>query len=147
MNYWIQNAPHGHGPFPHALLDLGYLTDRASRDRCDRLTAAGIGQGNIQLAVGRRLLLRIPPLKLAKILKQFPKIKQKITYGITPETKRCSPGTISQRSIKSHLYFPTTVAQSSKEFRFYLVKIQLRYSLEFGNNGAQAFSQKSFMER
>ena len=76
MSYWLDNAAN---PGTHVLLDLGYVEDQATRDRADKLFKH-IGKRNFQLVAYDRLLVRIPPTKVADILKRFPQIQ--------PVTKR-----------------------------------------------------------
>ncbi|MBE3134792.1 MAG: hypothetical protein IMZ55_15085 [Acidobacteria bacterium] len=84
-NYWLDNAAclagNPKGKAAHFLLDLGYVKCDESRDRCDQIMATcRIGRTNIELAGFGRLLLRIPPKKLAAVLAAFPDIQEGAAY-------------------------------------------------------------------
>lgn len=53
------------------LVDLGYVDDKAARDRGDAMIAAGIAGRNFSIEGNRRLLVKVPPRK-ADVLKSFP---------------------------------------------------------------------------
>lgn len=67
-NFWNENHS---TPGQHTLIDLGYLKCRDSFDRLDRLRAAGIGKANVQVVAYGRLLIRIPPTKVSRIMSRF----------------------------------------------------------------------------
>lgn len=54
------------------LVDLGYLDDKASRDRADALMAGGLSRRNLSIDGHRRILMKVPPKKAGTILKRFP---------------------------------------------------------------------------
>lgn len=64
------------------LVDLGSVDQKASRDRADALIASGISRTNLSIEGFRRLLVKIPPRKIKKILEHFP-IVEGATYWQT----------------------------------------------------------------
>jgi hypothetical protein len=74
MGYWMENAfSMKKGEPGHVLVDLGYVSARSARDRADRLLKL-VGRKNLELAGAGRLLIRIPPPKVARVLAAFPEI-------------------------------------------------------------------------
>ena len=65
------------------IIDIGFVTDEAARNRADQLIAAGIGRQNLIWGPSDgdpRIHLRIPATKRKKILEEFPGIKNKKTW-------------------------------------------------------------------
>jgi len=62
-------------PGAHCVIDLGYLGYQVARDRADQLRQH-IGRRNFSVE-GHvpRLVVRVPPTKLARIFEMFPDIK------------------------------------------------------------------------
>ena len=54
------------------LVDLGYVDDKATRDRADALMAAGISRFNLSIEGSRRLLIKLPTRKAGGIFGKFP---------------------------------------------------------------------------
>lgn len=72
-DWWGENAPgRDRG---HTLVDLGYVNSQDARDRCDTLRDFGIGRQNVQIGGFNRLLIRIPPTKVSKVMAAFPAIE------------------------------------------------------------------------
>lgn len=71
MSFWLENATE---PRKHVLVDCGYLKEKESRDRADKLLKH-VARSNIVIAGFNRLLVRIPPAKLPKVLAAIPEIK------------------------------------------------------------------------
>ena len=66
------------------IVDLGYLTEQAARDRADALLAAGVSKRNLiwgPSTAEQRIHINIPPRKQQKILSQFPIEKKKTWFG------------------------------------------------------------------
>ena len=72
MSFWQENAIE---PHKHALVDCGYLNDKTARDRADKILAH-VSRTNIEVAGFNRLLVRLPPTKLTKVLAAIPQIKK-----------------------------------------------------------------------
>ena len=70
-DYWIENAA---DPGKHTLLDLGYVKSPVARRRADQLCTV-VGRRNLQVVGAGRLLIRIPPTKITRVLREFPQIK------------------------------------------------------------------------
>ena len=78
-DYWLDNAaslacnsPH----HAHILVDVGYGKEQSSRDRADRLLTM-VSERNLCIVANGangRILIRIPPTKLEKVLAAFPEI-------------------------------------------------------------------------
>lgn len=62
------------------LIDLGYVAEKPTRDRADKLTGAGLSSRNFSIEGFGRLLVKLPPKKAAAILKSFPEIVVGSTY-------------------------------------------------------------------
>lgn len=82
-NWWLENAGEvagkpGATP-PHLLLDLGYVNAKKSRDRADKVMKI-VSRKNLQIAGFGRILIRIPPTLLDKVLTKFPEIKKGDCY-------------------------------------------------------------------
>lgn len=80
MGYWMDNAmADGKGEPAHILLDMGYVNAPEVVERAERLIAVigskYKGKKNGEIAGFGRLLIRIPPLKLAEAMANFPEIK------------------------------------------------------------------------
>jgi hypothetical protein len=75
-DWWLENAPCGRADFvpPHTLVDLGYVGAQPARDRADRVLEV-VGRKNLQLAGNGRIVVRIPPKKVAAVLDAFPDIR------------------------------------------------------------------------
>lgn len=83
-NFWAENmCASRSGAFPHAIVDLGYVKHPVVRRRRDRLIALGIGKGNIMVEYIGRVLVRIPPKKLKKILAACRGMQEDDTYSWT----------------------------------------------------------------
>lgn len=72
-DWWSENMMGGE----HILVDLGTFPDAAERG--DKLREMGIGKDNFQVGNAFRLLVRIPPTKLAAVLDACP-IREGTTY-------------------------------------------------------------------
>lgn len=57
------------------LIDLGYIRDRAARDRADALVAHGISRRNLSIEGHGRLLMKCPKRKTKSALEKFPIVK------------------------------------------------------------------------
>lgn len=64
------------------IVDLGYVDDAETRAHGDALMASGIGRCNFSIEGFGRLLVKIPPRKLAAVLAEFP-IDEGETYWRT----------------------------------------------------------------
>ncbi len=84
-SYWEENATQR----VHTLVDCGYLNDQQSRDNADKVLKH-VSRRNMELAGFRRIVIRIPPMKLASVLKAVPEIKEGAaeycwcTHGFAP---------------------------------------------------------------
>lgn len=77
-NYWMENAFEAG---KHTIVDIGPLNDQAARDRADKLFEH-VSRRNLMIAGGvGRILMRIPPTKVKKVLLAFPEITAKCTYS------------------------------------------------------------------
>jgi hypothetical protein len=72
-SFWMDNAI-SRGTPEHTLIDLGYVRCEAAVDRAKRLREH-VGKGNFEIAGFGRLLVRVPPDKVGRILDLFPQIK------------------------------------------------------------------------
>jgi hypothetical protein len=61
------------------LVDLGSVTDKASRDFADRMMAGGLSRNNFSIEGNGRLLVKLPPKKAAAIIKKY-RIVEGVTY-------------------------------------------------------------------
>lgn len=61
------------------LVDLGPLDQKAGRDCADRLFSFGVSRKNLSIEGNRRILMRIPPAKIAAVLKRF-RFKEGVSY-------------------------------------------------------------------
>jgi len=65
----------------HTLLDCGYVNHPKTREHVDQLQAFGIGKKNVEIVYVGRVLVRIPPTLVTKVLKAFPEITEGETYS------------------------------------------------------------------
>ena len=75
MDYWMDNATGG----KHVLVDMGSANTQSTRDATDRVRKH-VGRSNVQINGSLRVLVRIPPTKMAKVMSAFPEIKVGETY-------------------------------------------------------------------
>lgn len=81
-DWWVENMNASEGEeYPHDIIDLGYIKHPTTRQRCDRLLALGIGKRNVQIDYVGRVLVRIPPSKVKRILAACRGIRKKVTYS------------------------------------------------------------------
>lgn len=80
-DYWLENAADSAaGKQKHILVDLGYLSEQAARDRADKLFTK-LSKTNLRIVGASRIVIRVPPNKLAAVLAAFPEITTKQTYS------------------------------------------------------------------
>ena len=77
MGFWMDNAME-HGT--HNLVDCGYVKHPLTREHADKLRTM-VGKKNIEIVYCGRVLVRIPPTKLEKVLAACPDIEQRQTYA------------------------------------------------------------------
>lgn len=65
------------------LVDLGYLDEKASRDRADALMAGGLSRRNLSIEGNRRILMKVPPKKAEAIFKRFPIVSGETYWQVT----------------------------------------------------------------
>jgi hypothetical protein len=65
------------------LVDLGYVKENVSRDRADKLIAAGVAPRNFSIEGFGRLLVKLPPRKANAIFAKFRQIVPGSTYWQT----------------------------------------------------------------
>lgn len=61
-------------PLP-MIVDLGYIKDKATQDRCDAVIAHGISRKNFSIEVFNRMFVKIPPRKAARFMAAFPVVE------------------------------------------------------------------------
>ena len=81
-NWWLENAAVQQGPLPHVLIDFGYVKDESARMNADRVLAV-LGKANLQLVGFGRIVIRVPPTKVTRVLEQFPEIHEGDGYRWT----------------------------------------------------------------
>lgn len=80
MSFWMDNATSAMGQQPdratyaHTLVDCGYVQHPVARRNADRLFKL-VSKSNAEVVYAGRLLVRIPPAKVAAVLTKFPQIK------------------------------------------------------------------------
>lgn len=63
--FWLENAAASGAP-THTIVDCGYLNEQSARDNCDRLRGL-VGRRNVEIVGFNRILVRIPPGKVARL--------------------------------------------------------------------------------
>lgn len=81
MNFWMENAQNKDSP-PHVIVDCGYTGHKAARNNADKLLKI-VSRNNLMIPYAGRILVRIPPAKLAEIKQRFASIHNKPTYAWT----------------------------------------------------------------
>jgi hypothetical protein len=78
-SFWLENGMHPTHDL-HKLVDCGYVTEKKARDRADRLMKH-VGRKNVQVVGGPlRVVVRVPPAKLAAVMKALPIKEGGATY-------------------------------------------------------------------
>ncbi len=77
MGFWTENAMEHD---THKLVDCGYVKHPLTREHADKLLTM-VGRRNVEIVYCGRVLVRIPPRKLDKVLAAFPDIEQRQTYA------------------------------------------------------------------
>ena len=77
MGFWMDNAMERG---KHILVDCGYLNHPKTREHVDQLRTL-VGKKNVEIVYVGRVLVRIPPQKLDKVLTTFPEIKEGESYS------------------------------------------------------------------
>lgn len=74
-SFWQENA----AKRVHTLVDCGYVRDQQARDNADKILKH-VGRKNLEIAGFARIVVRIPPAKVADVLKAIPEINEAAGY-------------------------------------------------------------------
>lgn len=77
------------------IIDLGYTSDRLSRERYEALRAFGLPRKRFCVEGFGRVLAEVPPTKVAKVLAAFPIVAGETYFRTTHHWQGLGPGELS----------------------------------------------------